>query len=215
MSAELAKAYFERDLTDAEEQSLADWIASSPEAALELAEHARKAYVATGLPTPDWGSTASGSAALRGGILKGLILGLVLSGAVWLAWLRPVAQEAPVPDPLSSVPVSAVPPAPAARKIPSHPAPTLAPQPYVPTRRYDGLAAIVRQEAPSLVTVRVLDGKGGEVRLLYAGMLPRGEWTFEWEGLLQDGTPAPEGTYTVETQSGRSRLQKQVVIDRR
>jgi len=225
MSGDLAKAFFERDLTEAEEQALADEIAASPETALRLAHEARSAYMATGLPVPDWGSSlagASGAAAGGAALLKGLLVGALLTGAAWYWTTRtsvdpePIPVPEPVPSSAPAVPsrpgkVSKAPPV--AKKV-ARPAPTLAPQPYVPNRRYEGLAAIVRQESSGLVTVRILNDHGAEVRLLYVGMLPRGVWTFEWDGHLQDGTLAPEGEYKVETQSGRTLLQKRVLIDR-
>jgi hypothetical protein len=47
---------------------------------------------------------------------------------------------------------------------------------------------------------------------LYVGMLKPGEWTFEWEGQLEDGSPASPGIYEVETQSGPTVLRKRVQI---
>jgi hypothetical protein len=217
---DLAKAYFERDLTEAEEQLLADQIASSPEAALKLAKEARSYYAATGLPSPDWGSTAAGAATASPGILKIVLLGVLLTGTALYFLSRPSPRALPAVEP-PPAPVAV--PARTGKTVPvrhsapqvSRPAPTLAPQRLVPGRRYEGLAVIVEQKAAGLVTVRVLDGNGEEVRLLYAGLLPPGDWTFEWDGHLQDGGHAPGGLYTVETQSGKTQLQKKISIDPR
>jgi flagellar basal-body rod modification protein FlgD len=45
------------------------------------------------------------------------------------------------------------------------------------------------------VRIQVLDGSGQTVRDLDVGTLSAGLHDFTWDGLLADGTPAPEGVY--------------------
>jgi flagellar hook assembly protein FlgD len=75
------------------------------------------------------------------------------------------------------------------------------------------LSVVVSRRSAGLVTVRILDSGKKEVRLLYAGMLQPGDWTFEWEGLLEDGSRAVPGAYFVETQSGSAVMQKKIQIE--
>jgi hypothetical protein len=49
---DLQKEFFKRDLTDAEEQRLADQLAASPKVSLRFARLAENAYLRTGLPDP-------------------------------------------------------------------------------------------------------------------------------------------------------------------
>lgn len=218
----LQRAYFERDLTEAEENRLAEEIASSPELALRFAQEAKASYVATGLPAPDWSKTATGSASTgTSGIIKGLLVGAILSGGLYWGYnhLRGPAvpfkdeQQAEIQqiviEPLALVVVSKKAPI----KQVTEPAPTVAPQRFIPGKKYEGLSAIVNQKSAGLVTVRVLNSRDQEVRLLFAGMLPPGEWTFDWDGHIADGTHASSGIYQVETQSGKVVLQKKVQIN--
>lgn len=77
------------------------------------------------------------------------------------------------------------------------------------------LAAVVELQQQGLVTARVLDEKGAEQRLLYAGVLEPGRWSFGWDGLDLTGRPVPPGTYTIEVQEGSRVLHKQVMVSAR
>ncbi len=64
----------------------------------------------------------------------------------------------------------------------------------------------------SLVTVRILDAEGKEVRALYTGFVESGRWSFQWDGLLENGEPANAGSYRIDVQSGESHLSKDIQI---
>ena len=83
---------------------------------------------------------------------------------------------------------------------------------YDPKVKYEGLDSIVERKTPGIVTVRVLDSSKKEVRLLFAGFLDQGKWTFYWDGKLSDNTYAQAGVYSVEVQSGKEVLAKQITL---
>ncbi len=58
----LVSEYFKRDLTEAEEGQLAEWLESHPEDSARFAQEMKRLYQETGLPEPLWpqGSTPSG-----------------------------------------------------------------------------------------------------------------------------------------------------------
>jgi len=230
VSNDLSKEFFERDLTEAEENQLAEQISASPESAMQFADRAQAAYKATGLPKPNWNGTSHhvGKSILGSSLLlRGFLACALVGGAAW--WLtsqsktpsvsvssqvapavvestNQVVVEEEVAQPIAAAeeiaPVEAL-----------KPPGMVKPQAYSSNRKYEGLNVIVSQEKAGLVTVRVLDENHKEVRLLYAGMIQPGDWTFTWEGRAENGAAATPGVYLVETQSGRTVLQKRVQLD--
>jgi hypothetical protein len=79
----------------------------------------------------------------------------------------------------------------------------------------DQLSVLVETEQSSLVTVRILDSQGQEIRALYAGVLDPGQWSFQWDGLLANGKPASNGPYRIEVQNGAHILSKMVRLESR
>jgi len=237
--ADLLKEFFERDLTEAEEQRLADLIAGAPQQSLRFAELAHAAYLQTGLPDTD-GGNGSGGFGSPGGLTH-LIGPIVLKSAVILAVggftaygifrllhgtpnptvslpAAVIQNEAPAkPQPVIPEKITVSKPAPQA-PIQAPPLKALAkpgmvnPVAYDPAKKYEGLDIMVEQKSPGLLTVRALDSGKKEVRLLFAGMLKPGRWDFVWDGKTENGEPAQPGTYQVEVQSGKQVLNKEVII---
>ena len=82
-------------------------------------------------------------------------------------------------------------------------APTLAPPAGVPQAKVHSRLRIsvnIGQDGP--VTVEILGATGLKVKNLYSGFLPAGNYSFSWDGKLEDGQRAPPGDYRIETQSG-------------
>lgn len=49
------------------------------------------------------------------------------------------------------------------------------------------------------VVVNIKNEAGETVHTIDLGTMPQGQHKFSWDGLLEDGTPAPKGDYTVES----------------
>lgn len=212
---DLKRDYFHRDLTEAEEESLGREIAASPEAALRFAEEARLSFEATGLPAPrlprePWAPGPAFMVAVLAGVL-----GVMVVGGVWLVHQAqkpdPTALSVPVESTASSLP-SLEPESPAQAQAGSKVSAFITPLPASPGARYEGLDVLVQRPSPGLVTVRVLDDQGREVRALYAGILQSGVWRFTWDGKVKAGLPAPPGSYRVEVQSGSDRHSREVKL---
>lgn len=81
-----------------------------------------------------------------------------------------------------------------------------------PHASHSNLEVVVKRHAPGPVTVRVLSPDGNPAVLLYQGSLPVGNWAFEWNGRLADGSLPPPGTYRIQVESGGVTLRKSVVL---
>jgi hypothetical protein len=227
--ADLLREFFKRDLSNAEEEKLAQQLASSPRHSMRFAKLARLAYVQTGLPNPSphLGHAAAshllGPMALK--IVGGLLAGSVIAVVVWKAHQAPVElkpSQAPVPALTTTPPPR--PPTPVISHPNTLPLKTLSPAPltlpqgmvqplaYDPNKKYEGLDLVVERPSTGLVTVRILDASNKEVRLLFAGMLDKGKWDFQWDGKQQDGSMAEPGIYRVEVQSNGRILDKEIKL---
>jgi hypothetical protein len=82
-------------------------------------------------------------------------------------------------------------------------------QPHHP---HSNLEVMVRRSSPGQVTVEVLNPFGTPVVLLYQGLLEPGNWAFDWNGRLGDGSPVPPGTYHIQVQSGAIVQSRSVVL---
>jgi hypothetical protein len=82
-------------------------------------------------------------------------------------------------------------------------------QPHHP---HSNLEVMIRRSSPGQVTVEVLNPSGTPVVLLYQGLLEPGNWAFDWNGRLGDGSPAPPGTYHIQVQSGSILQSRSVVL---
>lgn len=210
---DLIQAYFERDLTEAEAGELESLLKNSSEDASRFADLSEKAYQATGLLPHEWSGKPL-SIPRIGGMGSGwklwLALGVTGLGALIWHWnTQPssiVSIPQSVPTDLKVQSLSVPKPKVAAEKT----------QPLPDTRQLvgDKLSVLVETEQSSLVTVRILDAQGREVRALYAGVLDPGKRVFQWDGLLADGKPALNGSYQIQVQNGARLLSKTVSVDR-
>jgi len=201
--SDLARQYFERELTEAEEERLAGEMASSPESAQEFLDCAASSYLATGLPEPvDPRIPKAPGGSGAGTWFKMGILTAVVGAGAW--WWR-MDRTAPTGSPAPAVPVQAIQP-----KI-VLPAPAAAvPIPSPERPRYEGLGVVIRMPQPGLVEVRVLDDQDRAVKVIYRGEVQAGEREFTWDRTLEDGREAAPGTYRIEVQSGDKSMRKTV-----
>ncbi len=81
-----------------------------------------------------------------------------------------------------------------------------------PGADYSSLSVFVHLTSPSPLAVRVLDTRGVQVFLLYAGSLGPGHWVFDWDGRLANEQPAQPGFYVIEVKSGYYSQRKTVQI---
>lgn len=208
----LVEKFFNEDLTGADEEALEKLLLQSTEAASEFNVLAEEAYLATGQPAHQWpGKTIQ--IPHVGGMGTGLklLLALVALGSavvIWRLWPRPVTEVIPpkvIPS-MTIKPVVALPKA----IVPKITASKILPSRAVSEQEGDALGILVETPQVALVTVRVLDHSGREIRVLYTGVLDPGKWSFRWDGLLENGKPAAGGNYTIEVQKGSRRLSKPV-----
>jgi hypothetical protein len=209
---QLVEKFFSEDLTGADEEALEKLLLQSPEAASEFNVLAEEAYLATGQPAHQWPGKAIRIPRI-GGMGTGLKLLLALAAlgsaiVVWRLWPQPAPEVVP-PQVIPSIPIKPM-VAPLKAMAPKVIAPKIKPSRAVPEQEGDELGILVETPQVALVTVRVLDRSGQEIRALYTGVLDPGKWSFRWDGLLENGKPAAGGNYTIEVQKGSHRLSKPV-----
>src|SRR5579872_1434677 len=216
--ADLIQEFFKRDLTEAEQEALSKLLEESPDAALSYERLVGQNYLATGLPQP---ILPKGLQSLphpgTGGItglsssIKILLVVLTAAGAaLWKYWPQ-IKTEVymPLQQPVQQVLEKSmkVPVKPAVKK-PALIEPTAA----GPTQEGQELSVVVDAPQRSLVTVRILDPAGKEVRALYTGFVEAGRWNFKWDGLLGNGEAAGPGDYRIDVQSGAAHQSKNIRI---
>jgi flagellar hook assembly protein FlgD len=75
---------------------------------------------------------------------------------------------------------------------------------------HEELSVVVSNPQEGLVTVKVADSQGNEIRVLYAGILPAGEHNFTWDGKGESGQVASPGVYDLVVTSGTKVLHQKV-----
>lgn len=213
---DLVHSFFERDLAPDESRELGRILESSEEEAMRFAALGEAAYLALGLPAHQWpGGTRwpfhPGSAAGPGHSLFALVLAALGLGGLAAWWLWPKTDlktlaPAPAVEIAAPVPVSK----PASVRLES--APAVKPLPALPGPEGKRLNVLVDLPRMSLVTVRVMDPQGVEVRHLYTGFLKPGRWSFTWDGLLSGGKSAPPGSYSIQVRSDLGTMVKNVEL---
>jgi hypothetical protein len=209
---DLTQEFFKRDLNESEHESLSKILEESPDAALRYESLLEQNYLATGLPQPTLPQNLQslpqgGGWVSRVGWTKFAAVGMVvLGGALWKFWPEtkteyplpsPQVQALPVPRPIHfgvKTPASS-------RSLSSE-----------PVQNGQELSVVVDVPRKALVTVRILDAEGREIRNLHAGFVDPGRWTFQWDGLLENGVPASTGFYRIDVQSGTTHLSKDIQI---
>jgi hypothetical protein len=217
--ADLVSKYFSSELDRAEEESLEGLLDSSAKESERFSDMALSEYRAMGLPDASKGWTLP---AWKAG--HWIALCLAGGGLAWLLW--PCAPK-PRPDLAleggtfgvearrsldrmdDSVPTGRLQALPPIRE--EAPRLNLDRQAARPApRRGSLLGLLVKQASAGPARVWVRDAAGAEVQRIYSGQLGPGEWRFEWDGRLADGTRAAPGTYTIAVQRGASLQTEQV-----
>ncbi len=213
--ADLIEQFFTRDLNEAEQEALSNLLQESPEAALKYERLLEQNYLATGLPLPTLPKglqalpKTGGSLAGKGLILKILAVALaaVTAGVVWRFWPKSVGIPEAVQPPAQQAPEK-----PSISGMIHKPLAPVLPQAAEPSQEGQELSVLVNTAQKSLVTVRILDSGDREVRTLYTGFVDPGHWSFQWDGLLENGQPAGAGDYRIDVQSGATHLTKDIQI---
>jgi hypothetical protein len=244
MKHDLLQAYFERDLTAAEEGHLARILQESSEAASQFAALAEKEYGQSGYPKPRAPRHWSRARSLA---WLGLQLA-VAAGLGWWVWrcqqagpvspagtssapaisLQPAGNgetEAPVSRPPSGQETRPRVYAPAAKKASKPPldiyneeaAEETRPQPArldVGVEAGNHFKMVVELGKNAPVDLGITDSSGRPGRTLYRGNLYAGRWSFEWDGRLGDGQKAAPGRYKVNLAAGQENLSRWVEIEK-
>lgn len=213
--ADLIEQFFQKDLSEAEHAALSRLLQESPDAALKYEGLLEQNYLALGLPQPtlpeglQYLPKGGGSLLGKGVLAKLLAVGLVVAGGVlWKFWPKSnVEMPAVIQQPVQQVVQKPSLPAVIERKL--SPVKPLAAD---PAQEGQELSVILNTAQKSLVTVRILNAQGMEVRALYTGFVNPGKWAFQWDGLLGSGQPADAGDYKIDVQSGESHLSKDIQI---
>jgi hypothetical protein len=224
--ADLIQEFFKRDLRESELDALEELLGKKPEEALRFEGLLENYYlVRVGLPKPQFPRSLQRVPGIKG-----------LSKAWWTGlggWLGFGALAfagtlaATVYHHYASAPSLALSPSPTATPMASL-MPTSTPithrslalpvlgsvQPnrVQPGAKGDDLSVVVTAPKESLVTVRMLDAAGQELRVLFSGFVQPGNWAFKWDGMLLDGKMAPPGDYEIHVQSGGFQQSKKIKI---
>lgn len=206
----LLDEYFKRDLTEAEEEQLAQLLSSHGEEAQRFIGLMGAHYDALGVPEPEWVEKPLPrffpKPFYRQTWFKVVCL-LALAGAGystyrwWSQAKIPAFSPSPALTPEASPEKSGV--GPHAASHPSTPK-------GLPRRTRMELSISVDNPKAGLVTVKVLDGSGKEIRILFAGIMPSGQRTFQWDGKGETGRMEPAGDYRLEVISGQTVMRKTV-----
>jgi hypothetical protein len=212
---DLVQEFFTRELTEAEHAALSKLLEASPDAALNYERLLEQNYLATGLPQPTLpqglqtlAQPGTGGLASWGGAIKVLLVGLTAAGVVlWKFWPQPKAST-PMPIPQPAIHRTVEKP----MAAPVHKPAPVQPLAAGPAQEGQELNVVVAAPQRSLVTVRILDASGKEVRALYTGFVEAGRWDFKWDGLLENGEAAGAGDYRIDVQTGAAHLFKDISI---
>ncbi len=206
--ADLIHEFFERELTEAESDALGEQLRLSADESLRFEGLLESHYAATGLPLPELPTSLQNLPLNPGGLGSALGLKLfavlVVAGLGYLvlkSWLSPA-----VPKAVLAPVVSTSQPAVITKLLP------VQPKPVSSTATGEQLSVVVGAQAKTLVTVRILNYEGKEIRDLYTGFVQPGHWSFRWDGDLADGVPAPAGNYEIDVQTGALHQTKDIRI---
>jgi hypothetical protein len=200
MSTDLLKDYFARDLSEAEMRRLSAQLEDGEDNALRFAALAEAAFVALRIPhgPGSQGGPAAGHG--LGATIKGLgaaakALVLLAGGTATVLAVAWHARHRHPPETPAVAPAAAAPKA-VALAVPG----------------FASLGIDVGLPQRGLVTVTVLDRKGTEVALIFAGVLDAGGRRFNWNGRLANGSPARPGSYRIRVKSGPVEQDREIVI---
>lgn len=205
MSA-LSKAFFERDLSAAEEEALAAELEQSDEACAEFAAVAEEDYRKSGFAAPN----AAQPKRLRW-MAGGALLALGLAWAAWPTADRHPVLTAAVEEKAYEEQVQApVRPKPAAvqAEAPQHDRLDVTPQ-------GSGFVLTVKLASGGDSRLELRDLQGRVLRSLYSGPLEAGTWAFRWDGTGMDGRALMPGQYRLAWARGDEVLRKTVQVEAR
>ena len=215
---DLVQEFFKRDLTEAEHEALSKLLECSPEAASGYERLLEQNYLATGLPQPTLPKGlqslphhGAGGLTGLGSSIKIFLAVLAVSGiALWKFWPQTKAEiSMPVQQPVQQILEKHL--TTNVKPLVKKPAP-IQPSAAEPTQEGQELSVVVNAPQRSLVTVRILDPAGKEVRALYTGFVEPGRWNFKWDGLLGNGELAGAGDYRIDVQTGEAHQTKDIWI---
>ena len=212
---DLIEQFFKRDLTEAEENALAESLRSDDGSAGKFGRSLDEAYARTGLPDPG-GSGPEGPAEPSNPTGAGpWILGgvgiAILACMGWVAFQMvhtcpvPAAQVAPMTAPAPVEVESAEP-----KVRPGRPKGVERAMPA--NQAFKLVKVVVNQASEGPVSVIVVGPKGNLVQNLYQGDLKSGKWSFGWDGRRLDGSAVSAGTYTVEIHTALGLQSREVVV---
>ncbi len=213
----LLDEYFKRDLTESEEEQMAQGLSSSPEDAQRFVELMEAHYRSLGLPEPKWMEKPlppffpkSGFRPFRILLWSLLFLFLAWSGYCLYRWLfrvqTPSTLFTPQPTHSRESPKSQSSKPAHAKKHSTAPSPNSGQSGKI----HEELSVVVTHPQQGLVTVKVMDPQEKEMRILFAGILPAGKRTFTWDGKDMNGSVASPGTYYLVVTSGSKVLRQEV-----
>lgn len=217
----LLEEYFKRDLTEAEEEQLAQWLSSSQENAQRFTALMETHYRGMGLSEPDWAegplpkffpkAKSSPLWILLLVFFAFLLTVLASSSRFWR--MKGQASPALGSSALSSPAADGAATSASLKKNPDlgRTAQRLAHPGAKPEGKvYDELSVVVDNPGAGLATVKVLDPNRSEIKILFAGILPAGQRTFTWDGKGENGLVSPPGLYYLEVTSGANVLRKEI-----
>ena len=214
---DLIQAFFERELSESEADLLGKLLQESPDSALRFEGLLETHYLATGLPLPQLPSSLQKLAPGAGklGVLGWAGLAVAVSAGVglmvWKFWPVSEIAEPVVVEPLAPMAhVSKIPEPRIVKKLTSS---SVHAEPAGPSAVGEELSVVVDTPEKSLVTVRVLNAAGQEVRHLFTGFVDPGQRSFQWDGNLSAGEPAPAGSYKIDVQTGASHQTKDIRVN--
>jgi len=207
--ADLIHEFFERELSEAESDALGEQLRLSTDESLRFESLLESHYAATGLPIPELPASLQNLPLNPGGLSSALglkIFAVLIAAGLGYAVLKYWPLPAPAPQAVLAPIVSLSQPAAITRLLP------VQPKPVSPTATGEELSVVVGAQAKTLITVRILNQEGKEIRDLYTGFVQPGHWSFQWDGDLSDGVPAAAGDYQIDVQTGALHQTKDIRI---
>jgi flagellar hook assembly protein FlgD len=124
-----------------------------------------------------------------------------------MLWPKPASVIVPIQQaaPVASVVKAGV--------KPLAPPPLVVPERVTSGEEGNRLSVVVELQQTAPVKVSILGTGSHVVRALYNGPMGAGKWSLYWDGLKDDGSKAPSGTYRIQVESGASRMTKTVNLE--
>src|SRR5665213_37367 len=207
--ADLIHEFFERELSEAESDALSEQLRQSTDASLRFEGLVENHYAATGLPLPELPASLKNLPLNPGGLGTALgwkLFAVLIAAGLGYAVLKFWPSSSIVPISVVPAPIISQSQPAAAKLLP------VQPQKVEPTVTGEELSVVVGAQAKTLVTVRILNQAGQEVRDLYTGFVQPGQWSFRWDGDLSNGAPATAGQYQIDVQTGALHQTKNIRI---